>query len=454
MEATPIEILLVNDDGFEAEGIEILFESLTAAGHDVTLVAPKEQQSGTGTQINADRIFQPIEVENFAPNQWFVDGSPTVTTWAGLDFILGGDPPDLVISGINEGENVGLGAVSSGTVSAAVAALHRGIPAIAVSAGIDLTESDIGNPSTTEAYAIGAEFVNDLIVQLQTNQAEDEPLLPEGIGLSVNIPVRFPTGVEAIQGVALTRWDEVSPFEISFGELPPDFGEGAGLQFVPFNPPPGTIFDPESEGGQFLSGFITVTPIDGDWTASETARSSVADRIFSENILPGSDGRDAIEGTFAKDEITGEGGNDRLFGRLGDDSISGGAGRDLLVGNEGFDFLMGDTGNDSLFGGSQNDTLEGGEGNDLLAGGLGEDLITGGAGADRFLLRLDGGTDAITDFENGIDTLILTGGLSFSQLSITQTAAGTAIAIAAETIAILTGVDPGAIDETDFLSIG
>lgn len=254
--AEPLNILITNDDGFEAEGIEVLYETLTASGHHVTLVAPKEQQSGTGTVLDVDAIFQPTEVVNFEENKWFVDGAPRTTTWAALDFILD-EKPDLVISGINEGENIGTGgAVSSGTVSAAVTALLREVPAIAVSAGIDFEDETLVN----EAYEVGADFVTDLITQLQATQGADETILPEGTGLSINIPVRFPEGVDDIQGVKFTSTSDITPFDIDFGELP---GGGAGLRFAPVELPPDAEIDPNSEGGQFLSGFITVTPLDG-----------------------------------------------------------------------------------------------------------------------------------------------------------------------------------------------
>ncbi|MEO0687125.1 MAG: esterase-like activity of phytase family protein, partial [Cyanobacteria bacterium J06649_11] len=91
LEPKPLNILLVNDDGFEAEGIEVMYDALVAAGHNVTFVAPKEQQSGKGTLINVDSLFEPTEVVEFEENKWYVDGSPVVTTLAGLDFVLNGD---------------------------------------------------------------------------------------------------------------------------------------------------------------------------------------------------------------------------------------------------------------------------------------------------------------------------------------------------------------------------
>lgn len=276
--ATPLNILVTNDDGFDAPGIETLYNALTAAGHTVTLVGPEEQQSGSGTVLDVDQIFQPLEITNVEGDKWFVDAGVRTTTWAGLDFVLGGEAPDLVISGINEGENIGPGgAVSSGTVSAAVTALLRDVPAIAVSAGIDLADPE--RTATETAYDIGSEFIVELIAKLQATQGEDAKILPDGEGLSVNIPVRFPEGVESIQGVAFTDASDISPFVIDFGPLPEDFGGGAGLRFAPFDLPEGEEVSPVSEGGQFLSGFITVTPIDGDWTASELEQTTVSNLL-------------------------------------------------------------------------------------------------------------------------------------------------------------------------------
>ncbi|KYC43842.1 hypothetical protein WA1_01420 [Scytonema hofmannii PCC 7110] len=263
--AQALKIMVVNDDGYQAQGIAVLFDTLQAAGHEVTIVAPKQDQSGIGTSINAARILQPTEVVNYDSRRWYVDATPTVTTWAGLDYILKDNKPDLVVSGINQGENVGLFAVSSGTVSAAVAALNRGVPAIAISAGINQTESATGYPSTRQAYETGANFIVALIKELEAKKKPNSTILPPGIGLNINIPVRFPDGISGIRGVALTRFDSITPFDITFGELPT--GTGVGLKFEPVSLASNTTSNSDSEGGQFLSGFITVTPIDGDWSS-------------------------------------------------------------------------------------------------------------------------------------------------------------------------------------------
>jgi 5'/3'-nucleotidase SurE len=272
----PLNILLVNDDGYQAEGLAVLYNALVAAGHRVTVVAPKQDQSGIGTAINTDRILRPMEVVNYAENQWYVDGTPVVTTLAALDAILQNTPPDLVISGINRGENVGFTATSSGTVGAAIAAIQKGIPAIAISAGIRLEEQSQGYPSTQKAYAIGADYVVNLISDLQSQQGNGK-LLPSP-GLNINIPA---TGT--VEGVAVTGFDNATSLGFGFGALPN--GTGQGLLIVPGSLS-GRVPKPNSEGEQFLAGRITVTPLDGSWNTSATTRQALDERVNDGAVVP------------------------------------------------------------------------------------------------------------------------------------------------------------------------
>ncbi|MDB9309469.1 5'/3'-nucleotidase SurE [Aphanizomenon sp. CS-733/32] len=268
-----LNILLVNDDGYQAKGINVLYDKLVAAGHKVTLVAPKNQQSGQGTAIDTDKVFQPIEVVNYAPNKWYVDGKPVIATWTGLDFVVK-QRPDLVISGINEGENLGLEGIISGTLSAAVSAVHQGVPSIAVSAGIILSERAAGYPSTDKAYQVGANYVVDLIAQLQAKQGNQPQLLPDGIGLNVNIPADNP-----ITGIAFTEFDLAGSFDFKFGQLPANFGTGQGILYSQNSLPAGATPKPTSEGEQFLADKITVTAFDGDWGTTASQRQALAPRL-------------------------------------------------------------------------------------------------------------------------------------------------------------------------------
>ena len=112
---------------------------------------------------------------------------------------------------------------------------------------------------------------------------------------------------------------------------------------------------------------------------------------------------DSAQGTTVK----AKGGYDRVFGGEGDDRLEGGNDPDDLYGEEGDDSLLGGTGHDRLFGGEGDDRLDGGSGQDLLLGGEGDDRLTGGAGADTFVFTPDHGTDTITDFTDGEDTIDL-----------------------------------------------
>lgn len=276
--AFALKIMLVNDDGYDRGGLPVLFETLQEAGHEVTIVAPKTDQSGRGTSINTDRISRPIEVVNYDTNQWYVDGTPTVTVLAGLNYILRDNPPDLVISGINPGENLGRVANSSGTVSAAVAALNQGVPAIAVSLGIDLSEATSGYPSTANAYKPTANFIVKLIAQLEATKQKDEKLLPDGVGLNVNIPLSFFNSGNGNK-IALTQQGRFTTLDFFFGELPAALGGGVGLQVLPVNLQPNRISEPDSEGEKFLAGFTTITPINGEWSANRKTRTQLRDRL-------------------------------------------------------------------------------------------------------------------------------------------------------------------------------
>jgi Ca2+-binding RTX toxin-like protein len=162
-----------------------------------------------------------------------------------------------------------------------------------------------------------------------------------------------------------------------------------------------------------------------------------------------------IDGTALADTINGLAGNDTLNGLGGNDTLNGGDDNDLLNGSTGFDRLVGGTGLDTLLGGDDNDTLIGGGDNDSLDGGVGNDTLIGGTGFDRFVLRVNNGTDTITDFTNGQDLFFLTGNLTFGSLTISQSGADTLITrtSTSEVLAIVTGVSSSLINAGDFTTV-
>lgn len=133
-EAEPLQILVTNDDGYDAEGIDAVVEALSGLeGVEIDVVAPLEQQSGTGGTFT-DGPVETSEVQTLSGvDAVAVDGYPSDSVRVAIDEM--GLEPDLVVSGINEGQNLGPVVDVSGTIGAGRAAVARGIPALAVSSG-------------------------------------------------------------------------------------------------------------------------------------------------------------------------------------------------------------------------------------------------------------------------------------------------------------------------------
>ena len=155
-----------------------------------------------------------------------------------------------------------------------------------------------------------------------------------------------------------------------------------------------------------------------DNTTGTSANETYMGGLGNDNIS-GAGGDDILDGGAGSDIINGGQGNDQILGGTGNDSLRGGQGIDNISGGAGEDTLFGDAGNDILFGDFDNDILNGGAGDDLINGGFGNDALAGGAGKDRFVLVVNQGSDAITDFTVGEDSFQLRGGLTFERLTFT-----------------------------------
>ena len=121
-------ILVTNDDGVTSPGLHALADALKPLG-DVTVVAPTQEASAIGHALTLRR---PLRIETYGPGVYGVDGTPTDCVNLGVDIVLKG-MPDLVVSGINKGWNIGDDVTYSGTVAGAMEAALLGIPGIAVS---------------------------------------------------------------------------------------------------------------------------------------------------------------------------------------------------------------------------------------------------------------------------------------------------------------------------------
>lgn len=137
-----LTILVTNDDGVTSPGINATVQALTALPHTkVTVVAPLTNQSGTGAKVTAGALTASDEMTAGGYPAKAVAGYPADTVIWAIDDHGVSQRPDLVVSGINFGENIGPLSSLSGTVGAAQTALARGIPALAVSQGVDNGQS-------------------------------------------------------------------------------------------------------------------------------------------------------------------------------------------------------------------------------------------------------------------------------------------------------------------------
>jgi len=162
-----MRILVSNDDGYRAPGLSALARALAQLG-EVTVVAPERNRSGASNSLTLDRPLRVLQGDN---GYTFVDGTPTDCVHVAITGLLEQEP-DLVVSGINAGANLGDDVIYSGTVAAAMEGRFLGLPAIAVSL--------VGEEP--RHYATAAEVAKRLVARLRS-----EPLPVDTI-LSVNVP--------------------------------------------------------------------------------------------------------------------------------------------------------------------------------------------------------------------------------------------------------------------------
>jgi len=262
--AKPLSILLTNDDGFDKPGIRALRTALGKAGHRVILAGPAVNASGSSASVT----FAPIAVTQPEPGVHAIAGSPaTAVILAATALFSRDDPPDIVISGINEGANLGPATPISGTVGAAIAAilaLEPSPPAIAVST--DRIAKDAADPVNIAHFDHVASFVARLVTQLQVRSCQTGWLLPEGMALNVNYP---PLEPRQVKGLQVLKQGRKPYFSISYERSKDDPNT-----FLPVMAKRAPKDDsPDADTTAYNQGFITVVPLDGDYTADARARS-------------------------------------------------------------------------------------------------------------------------------------------------------------------------------------
>jgi 5'/3'-nucleotidase len=179
-------VLLTNDDGYQAAGLRALADELKDFA-DVKIVAPSWERSGAAQSLT---LRQPIVCHRISENEWAIDGTPADCVIVGLHKLLS-ELPDLVISGINHGANLGENVYYSGTVGAAREAVIHHVPGFAVSLCSKRVNSDFAPTSRL------ARQTAELILREK---------LPEQVLLNVNVPENWRGGVKLTrQSKKITR---------------------------------------------------------------------------------------------------------------------------------------------------------------------------------------------------------------------------------------------------------
>ncbi len=237
-----MKILVSNDDGYMARGIVALAEALAEIA-EVILMAPDRNHSGASNSLT---LHSPLRVRQVEENRYFVNGTPSDCVHLALSGYLP-DDPDIVVSGINHGANLGDDVIYSGTVAAAMEGRFLGLPAIAVSL--------VGRHG--KHFDTAARVACDLVKRLQNDP------LPGDIILNVNVP---DLPFDELTGVEVTRLGFRHRSEPLIEEKDP---RGRTIYWIgPAGPGqdagPGTDFEAVERGA------VAVTPLKIDLTRHES----------------------------------------------------------------------------------------------------------------------------------------------------------------------------------------
>ncbi len=236
-----MNILVSNDDGYQATGIICLVKKLRELGHEVTVVAPDRNRSGASNSLTLDR---PIRARIADNGFIYVDGTPTDCVHLAITGLLE-KQPDIVIAGINAGQNLGDDALYSGTVAAAMEGRFLGSPAIAISlAG-----------RVFQHFATAAWVVEQVLARMQLKTLT----LPMNTILSINVP---DVPQEELKGMVITHLGNRHISEPAIKSQDP---RGLPIYWVgaaggPQNATPGSDFHAVTHG------WVSITPLHVDLT--------------------------------------------------------------------------------------------------------------------------------------------------------------------------------------------
>ncbi|WP_160143058.1 5'/3'-nucleotidase SurE [Halanaerobium hydrogeniformans] len=241
-----MKILLTNDDGVYADGITDLATVLSANGHYVTVAAPDRERSASGHAITLHDPLRALKIKRSSlPDLtvYSVNGTPADCVKLAIEKLLDFEP-DLIISGINHGPNLGLEILYSGTVSAAIEGSMLGFPSLAVSMNYT-EESD---------FKKAAEYIVDLL--------DSDKILVDDKNLLLNI--NFPVEINDEADIVITKLGK-SLYIDSFVEREDPFGN----KYFWLNGSNKKLKDDNTDISEYLKGNISITPLKIDLTDNQ-----------------------------------------------------------------------------------------------------------------------------------------------------------------------------------------
>jgi len=187
---SPMRILITNDDGIHAEGLDVCEKIARALSDDVWVIAPEYDQSGVAHSLS---LNDPLRLRQIGERRFAVRGTPTDCVIMGARHVLNGNGPDLVLSGVNRGRNAGEDVIYSGTVAGAVEGTVIGIPSLALSQAY---ASRSGRPPHWET---SLHYAPDIIRRVVAKG------IPRDVLINVNFPDCAPDEVKRIAVTAQGR---------------------------------------------------------------------------------------------------------------------------------------------------------------------------------------------------------------------------------------------------------
>lgn len=242
-----MNVLIANDDGVFAPGIQALALALAPLGR-IVIVAPESERSGFSSALTLDRPLRPIQI---SPDVWAVNGTPADCVYLSMNGLFDFEF-DLVVSGINSGANLGDDVLYSGTVGAAFEGRLMTQPAIAVS----MAGSNVRSYDHPDDYAIAAQWVHDFI-------AAGLPTLPARHIFNINIP-----DVTELKGTKITYQGRRSQSKPITSHVDPRGRQvyWIGLAGEAVAEPQKGLTEIESDFFAVANGYVSITPIQMDAT--------------------------------------------------------------------------------------------------------------------------------------------------------------------------------------------